>query len=192
MYIKNGFCAATLSNDWRSAQTSLGSAASRIVDVMISSRGCTRVDTSARWPARIISGIDTKTSAVNVEFCSPFFTVNFRNKIPSQIPANKPTNRRGRTSTAHNRVSVPVVINTISETIVERIAAAAALLGFCATIAIAKPAPSGTRKNITSPIACVPGISANKKPTSPSTIPVNPPARTPFAEFFQSCISKPL
>jgi hypothetical protein len=87
---------------------------------------------------------------------------------------------------------MPVAIKTTSDPSIARSAAADIRCFPSVTIAMANPAANGTRKNITGPIACVWGISANRNPPSPNAIPTAVPTPTPLKELFQSLKLDPL
>jgi hypothetical protein len=79
-----------------------------------------------------------------------------------------------------------IAISRAIEPIVAKSTAAVAVSRARETRLMANPATNGTSRSMTGPIAWVAGISATKKPPSPTAAPTSPPTRTPFSEFFQS------
>jgi hypothetical protein len=66
--------------------------------------------------------------------------------------------------------------------------AAQSVLGGRVTIAMANPEQTGTKRNITGPIPLALGVSARKKPPSPTHIPVTVPTAKPLRmqrQFFR-------
>ena len=145
------------------------------------------MDISTRWPASMRSGIDSKTTDVNVRLLPSDLRVTLWKSIPSAIPIIRPRRSKGKARTAQRRVSICIAINIASDPIVAKSAAADTLSRSWETSVIANPAAIGTRRNTTPPIACVPGIRDKINPPTPNKIPVSPPTRTPLNESFQLC-----